>query len=162
MPTTASSGRLATRRPSSASTCLTYGQWLHRNATSRAGAAAKSSRRTVWPVRSGRAKSGAGMPRGTIVEETAMPSTLRRARPCLREPSAHSAFEDPGADQALLGQVPPVGGENGGERGQLGPDLDRVARGGERPDLLDELLGVGAQVHGLAVGQVAYIGVLAA
>ena len=45
---------------------------------------------------------------------------------------------------------------------QLGADLRAVAGAGEHPDLLDERVGVGAQVHGLAVGQVAHVGVLAA
>jgi len=44
------------------------------------------------------------------------------------------------------------------ERAELGPDLGAVSGGGEDPDLLDERLGVGLEVVGLAVGQVADVG----
>src|SRR3989304_4312398 len=52
--------------------CCTYGQWLQMNATSSADAGWKSSRDTVRPSGSGRRKSGAGVPSGSIVEAVNM------------------------------------------------------------------------------------------
>src|SRR5947209_5975613 len=72
-----------------------------------------------------------------------------------------SAFEDARVHEALLGGVPAVAGMGGGERVELGADLRAVAGAGEHPDLLDERVGVGAQVQRLAVGEVADVGVLA-
>jgi hypothetical protein len=67
----------AVTRPKADSTWRTYGQWLHRNATSSAGASATSFFDTGSPVSAaGRAKSGAGVPSGTMRELTAMPPIL--------------------------------------------------------------------------------------
>lgn len=68
--TAASRGNSATSSPKCFSRCRTKGQWLDMKATSRAGAPAKSARRTVRPSSEGRAKSGAGVPRGTMKEDT--------------------------------------------------------------------------------------------
>jgi hypothetical protein len=46
---------------------------LHKKATSKAGAAVKSSRPIIVPAVSGRVKSGACVPSGTINDEAAMP-----------------------------------------------------------------------------------------
>ena len=45
----------------------------------------------------------------------------------------------------------------GVERLQLGADLGAVTGGGQDADLLDERVGVGLEVRGLAVGQVAHV-----
>ncbi len=52
--------------------CFTYGQWLHINTTSSAGAPLKSASETFLPLVSGRLKSGAGVPSSSMVEETAV------------------------------------------------------------------------------------------
>ena len=70
-------------------------------------------------------------------------------------------LEDAGVDEALLGDVPAVGRVGGGERDELGAQLGAVAGRREHPDLLGEGVRVGAQVSGLAVGEVAHVGVLA-
>src|SRR6056297_56360 len=49
-------------------TCLTYGQWLHMKITNNALRSWKSLKDTVPPSVSGSEKSGAGVPRGIIVE----------------------------------------------------------------------------------------------
>src|SRR2546430_1406231 len=70
-----------------------------------------------------------------------------------------SALEHAGVYQALLGGVPAVLRVGGGQRREFGPDLRAVAGTGQDPDLLDERVRIGAQVQGLAVGQVAHVGV---
>src|SRR5579863_357524 len=47
---------------------ITYGQWLQMNMTSNAGAPLKSASETVLPFVSGREKSGATVPSGSMVE----------------------------------------------------------------------------------------------
>src|SRR5690242_1568695 len=68
-----------------------------------------------------------------------------------------SALEDAGLGQALLGGGPAVLGVGRVERLELGADLRTVAGGGQYADLLDEGVGVGLEVRGLAVGQVAHV-----
>src|SRR3954453_23560409 len=69
-----------------------------------------------------------------------------------------SALEDTGLGQALLGGVPAVLGVGGVERLELGADFRTVAGGGQDADFLDEGVGVGLEVRGLAVGQVTHVG----
>src|SRR5688500_4955409 len=87
MPTTARVGYRATTRPSSASMCRTYGQWLQRNATSSAGAAAKSSRCTLVPDRSSSVKLDAGVPNGTMSDRSAITSAYKCAQALLSSPT---------------------------------------------------------------------------
>src|SRR5215471_1513032 len=86
MPTTLRSGKPVTTSPSRCSTCRTYGQWLQRNATRRAGAPSRSWSETLSPVTDESTNAGAGVPSGTIVDSTAMTSTLPGEHPrCGRE-----------------------------------------------------------------------------
>ncbi len=63
----------------------TYGQWLQRNITSSA-CPSRSASLTVVPSADGSSKSCAGVPSGTISEETAMrvPSSSGPLRTALR------------------------------------------------------------------------------
>src|SRR5262249_27278451 len=115
---------------------------------------------------------------GSPPSQTSMPSTRdlpRRSSPKREHPAANAAggiktgvlpgsggLENARGDEALLGLVPTVRRMRGGERGQRGPQLRAVARRGKDPNLLHERVGVGAQVRGLAVGQVPHVRVLAA
>src|SRR5664280_1762107 len=102
----------AERRTTSSATCLTYGQWLHRNMTSRAGHLAKSSRETRLPVVSGSWKSGAVAVSGSIVDAVAamaLPQVRTRCsesnRPSIQSASGSRDHAPPDRITADLGPL---------------------------------------------------------
>src|SRR5690606_27121755 len=60
--------------------CLTKGQWLQMNATTSRGLSWKLARLTRSPLVDGRSKSGAGVPRGSMLDGVSAMETILRSR----------------------------------------------------------------------------------
>src|SRR5918994_5337142 len=128
MPTAATprSAYSATTAPSWRSTWRTYGQWLQRNITSRARPS-RSASFTVVPSADGSSKSCAGVPSGTISEETAMGSLRLPVRGGPSHASGHGLPLHAGGQGGVQALPPAVG-----LRGQGAPRL-RARPAGSRP-----------------------------